>query len=120
MTELRESLQKTSGLRYVGVWVGLIVLTTLTFLLAKAPLGGWHLPVSIGIASVKAALIFLFFMHLVQSRGASRVAVLVALIFLGLLMSLTWADIRTRFPPTVPPGPYVPELGPSSDTLLPK
>ena len=39
------------------------------------------------------------------------VAMLVALIFVGLLMSLSWADIRTRFEPTVPPGPYVPELG---------
>ncbi len=114
MTELRETLQKTSVLRYVGVWIALVVLTTATFLLAKAPLGSWHLPVSIAIASGKAALIGFFFMHLVQSRGASRVALLVALIFLGLLMSLSWADIKTRFEPTVPPGPYVPALGPGA------
>jgi len=49
---------------YPAVWGTLIVLTVLTVLVAGVDLGGWNVPMAIAIATVKAALVALFFMHL--------------------------------------------------------
>src|SRR5262249_53258631 len=94
------------ALFYVAIWVGLVLLTTLTFLLHRAPLGWLHIPVALLIACAKSALIVWFFMHLSEHRGASRLALLVPLVFLVVLTLLSWPDLRTRFTPTGPPGPF--------------
>ena len=49
---------------YPAVWGALIVLTVVTVLVAGIELGGWNVPMAIAIATVKAALVALFFMHL--------------------------------------------------------
>lgn len=49
---------------YPAVWGMLIVLTVLTVLVAGVDLGGWNVPMAIAIATLKAALVALFFMHL--------------------------------------------------------
>jgi cytochrome c oxidase subunit 4 len=49
---------------YVAVFVSLIVFTVLTVLVAGMELGGLNVPLALAIATVKAALVGLFFMHL--------------------------------------------------------
>lgn len=49
---------------YPAVWGALIVLTVVTLLVAGIDLGGWNVPMAIAIATVKSALVGLFFMHL--------------------------------------------------------
>ena len=46
------------------VFVALIVFTVVTVLVAQVDLGGLNVPAAIIIATVKAALVGLFFMHL--------------------------------------------------------
>ncbi|MFQ5960836.1 MAG: cytochrome C oxidase subunit IV family protein [Candidatus Methylomirabilales bacterium] len=49
---------------YTAVFVGLIVFTVVTVVAAGIDLGGLNVPVAVIIATLKAALVGLFFMHL--------------------------------------------------------
>lgn len=82
---------------YVLTFVGLLVLTTLTLLLSFAPLGAWHVPTAMAIAAAKTLLVALFFMHLLEHRTTSWVAVLVSLLLAGTLIGLSVLDVASRF-----------------------
>jgi cytochrome c oxidase subunit 4 len=59
--------------------------------------GRWHLTAGLGIAAIKAALVALFFMHLIHSRAAPRAVAVVAVFWLvAVLVGLTMADYLTR------------------------
>jgi cytochrome c oxidase subunit IV len=91
--------------RYWVVWALLLVLTAVTLLTAKAihlP-SPWGIIVALIIATGKAALVALFFMHLWDHGGANRLVLVTALLFLALLMGLTVLDNATRFQLTNPP-----------------
>ncbi len=92
-----------SPIRYVVCWVALAVLTGLTFGLAHLELGRWALPVALAIAVSKAIIVALFFMHLWDERGVSRLVLVTATLFIALLAGLVVADVLTRFPLAVPP-----------------
>jgi len=82
--------------RYYAVFGALLALTLTTYLVADAPLGEWHVPVALGIAVVKAALVALIFMHLIQSTRLTWLVVAAGLFTLALLISFTLADYWTR------------------------
>ena len=97
--------------RFLGVWIALLVLTAATFGFHHIALGRAALPVALGIAAVKSALVVLFFMELWEHRGANRMVFVVSVLFLLLLMAFTVADVVTRFPlamPNAPAGPPIP------------
>ena len=81
---------------YLATWLALLALTAATFGLAFLPLGAFHVPVALLIAGTKGGLIVLFFMHLAEHRGTSRVTVLVWALLLATLVALTAADVATR------------------------
>jgi cytochrome c oxidase subunit 4 len=82
---------------YFAVFFALLVGTGLTVYAASLDLGPFNAPVALIIASVKATLVALFFMHV---KGASekltKMVVLGVLFFLLLLLGLTMADYATR------------------------
>jgi cytochrome c oxidase subunit 4 len=91
--------------RYVIVLVALLAGTILTYTAAKIHFSGpVHVAISLLIASVKGALVVLFFMHLWDQRGANRLVFVTSLVFVALLIGLTLADNATRFPLANPPG----------------
>ena len=91
--------------RYVAVWIALIVLTIGTWLASKVHLpGALHVTVALVIAIAKGALVALFFMHLWDQTGPSRLVFVTSLVFVALLIGLTMADYATRFPLANPPG----------------
>ena len=82
---------------YVGVWGVLVVLTVATWQLGtRGHLGSWSLPVALGIAMAKTALVAMFFMHLVEQPGARRVVLPVAALFLALLLGVSLVEAMTR------------------------
>ncbi len=90
---------------YLAVWVGLLVLTVLTYVLARIHLPGhWAVTVALLIALSKGTLVALFFMHLYYQAGANRLVFLTSLVFVALLIGLIIADNATRFPLANPPG----------------
>lgn len=90
--------------RYLLVWTGLMILTGLTWGLSSFHIpGGAGVAVALGIASVKGALVALFFMHLYDQRGPNRLVLVTSLVFVALLVGLTLLDNSTRFPLANPP-----------------
>jgi cytochrome c oxidase subunit IV len=66
-------------------------------------LGRWSLVLALGIAATKGTIVALFFMHLWDQRGASRLVLVTAALFVVVLSSLVVADVLTRFPSALPP-----------------
>src|SRR4051812_33285776 len=96
-TAVHEPSERGAG-HYAIVWAVLVGLTLVTWLLAKADLGSWSLPVALLIAAVKTSLVTVFFMHLLHEHGMSRLSLALALILLAALALLAVADAATRFP----------------------
>jgi cytochrome c oxidase subunit 4 len=82
---------------YVTVYVSLLLLTLLTVTLSQAAhLGAWEVPVALGIAGVKTALVGVFFMHLAQAGKLTWLILGAGLLFLAVMLALTFADYATR------------------------
>jgi cytochrome c oxidase subunit 4 len=81
---------------YLGVGVTLLALTAITVAISRIHLGPWNAVVALAIASLKALLVALFFMHLLYDRKIYMVVISVALVMLGILIALTMADILRR------------------------
>ena len=74
------------------VFVLLMVLTVATVSATWIDLGGWNLWIAMGIASVKAALVALYFMHLRYDHPFNALIFAAALLFLSLFLSLIMLD----------------------------
>ena len=75
----------------------LVVLTVLTVYTAKyVDLGQWNLALAMLIASAKACVVFLWFMHLKYDGWMNRVIVIGALVFLALMYGFSAIDLFTR------------------------
>jgi cytochrome c oxidase subunit 4 len=82
---------------YVGIWLALMAGTILTVVAAKIDLGPFNPIVALAIATTKAVLVVLFFMHVKYAHEKLTKLVIVAAIFFFLiLLSLTMADYSTR------------------------
>ena len=82
---------------YFAVFFALLVGTGLTVFAATLDLGRFNAAVALSIATVKATLVALFFMHVWHaSEKLTRLVVISALFFLLLLLGLTMTDYATR------------------------
>lgn len=84
----------------VGVFLALLVLTFLTVAAAWVDLGPLNLWIALGIATVKATLVALFFMHLLYDNRFNAFVFVVGLAFLALFISLTLMD-RGQYQPDI-------------------
>jgi len=74
------------------VWLALMVLTVLTVAAIKVDLGTWNLYLAMAIATVKAALVALYFMHLRYDKPFNAIIFLGALAFVLLFVSIILTD----------------------------
>lgn len=81
---------------YAFVFIGLIALTVLTTAVAFVDLGPFSVVVALAIACCKMLLVALFFMHLRHSTKLMRLVVLGGLLWLGILLTFTLADVFSR------------------------
>ncbi len=81
---------------YAAVFAGLLVLTVVTVAIAKMDLGGWNAVVAVGIASLKASLVALFFMHLLYDEKIMLFIFLSGIFFISLFIILTLFDTARR------------------------
>ena len=82
---------------YFAVLFALLVGTGLTVYAANLDLGRYNAVVALGIATIKATLVALFFMHVWHaSEKLTKLVVIAALFFLLLLLGLTMSDYATR------------------------
>ena len=81
---------------YAAVWIVLLILTGVTTTVAYVDLGAFSVVVAMTIAVVKMLLVALFFMHLRHSTHLTRLVVAGGLIWLLILLALSFADFATR------------------------
>jgi cytochrome c oxidase subunit IV len=81
---------------YIIVWIALLILTVLTWGVSYINLGMGNVAVALLIASLKAALVALFFMHLRYENRLVWAFALVPLLFLALIIFGTLADTLSR------------------------
>lgn len=82
----------------LGVFLALLVLTGVTVAATWIDLGDWNLLVAMGIATVKAALVALFFMHLRYDNPFYGLILCTALFFVAVFIALTLLDTREYQP----------------------
>ena len=81
---------------YYIIYFALVALTLLTCALSFVPQVGWHATVGLGIASVKAGLIAVFFMHILTADRLPWLTLLAGLLWFSILLGLTLSDYLTR------------------------
>ena len=81
---------------YIFVFVALAAGTLLTWFASTVDLGWMNTPIALVIATTKAALVILFFMHVIYSTRLTWVVVIGSFVWLGVLFVLTFADYLTR------------------------
>lgn len=86
----------TPKLTYFSVGAVLLILTVITYQIAFINLGPWSTVVALGIATSKALLIVLFFMHARYSTGLTWLVIVAAVAWLALLVVGTMDDFVTR------------------------
>jgi cytochrome c oxidase subunit 4 len=96
MSEHEEHTSRSQGF-YIRIGILLLALTATTVGAAFVNLGPFNPVIALLIATIKATLVVLFFMHV---KGASEkltgVVIVSGLFFLGILLSLSLADYLTR------------------------
>lgn len=85
-----------SAFPYVVVFLALLALTALTVFAAAIDLGPWNVVLALGIATTKAALVVLIFMHVRFLKGFMRVVVASGFVWFGIFVLLTLGDVLTR------------------------
>ncbi|HEX8236442.1 MAG TPA: cytochrome C oxidase subunit IV family protein [Abditibacteriaceae bacterium] len=83
-------------LTYIKIIVVLMVLLIITVLAANIEMGVLNVPIAIAIATVKAVLIMMYFMHLKYSSKLVWIFAGVAFVFVGIMFALTLSDYFTR------------------------
>jgi cytochrome c oxidase subunit IV len=81
---------------YVGIFLALICFTLLTVAASDLPLGKMNLVVAVVIASMKASLVVLFFMHLRYDSRFHAMILVVSLLFIGVFFAYTMNDTERR------------------------
>lgn len=86
---------------YIAVFFGLLFFTALTVGVSYIHLGRANLAVAVVIASLKAALVCVMFMHLKDDKRFNSLVLVAAITFIGIFFALTMDDTnyRTRLDP---------------------
>jgi cytochrome c oxidase subunit 4 len=80
----------------VVIFVWLMVLLFATVAASYMPLGVLHFPVAMTIATAKAILIVLFFMHALHSHRLTLIISVASLMWLMIMMVFTLGDYLSR------------------------
>ncbi len=84
---------------YLRIWIGLMILTAITVFVYNFDFGPLNIVVAMTVATIKASLVVLFFMHLKYDKPFHAVAFGIGIVFFGLLLGLTLLDIQSRTDP---------------------
>lgn len=76
----------------VAVFVALMALTALTVAVSYFDFGEVNLLVALGVATVKATLVALYFMHLRYDKPFNAIIFVIGIAFLGLFLGITMLD----------------------------
>jgi cytochrome c oxidase subunit 4 len=81
---------------YVVIFLALLVGTALTVWASFLELGPWNPIIALAIATAKATLVVLFFMHVKYSTKLTKLTVFAGIFTFMILVSMTLADYISR------------------------
>ena len=82
---------------YIGIWLALLVGTGLTVAAALVDMGPFNPIVALAIATTKAILVVLFFMHVKYAHERlTKLVIIAGIFFFLILLALSMADYSTR------------------------
>ena len=83
---------------YGAIFLALLIGTSLTVWAAFQNFGPFNIVIALGIATMKATLVVLYFMHARYSPKRTQLVIVCAIFWLAIMLSLTLADYQTRQP----------------------
>ena len=96
MSENGHSEHIVSPATYIGIILVLMLLTAITVAAAFVNLGRFNIVVALAIATVKATLVVLFFMHAKYSPKRTKMVILAGIFWLMILLFMTLSDYASR------------------------
>jgi cytochrome c oxidase subunit 4 len=81
---------------YVVILIALLVGTALTVWASYVDLGFWNPIIALAIATTKAMLVVLFFMHVWYSNKLTKLAIIAGVFMFLVLISMTLTDYISR------------------------
>jgi cytochrome c oxidase subunit 4 len=81
---------------YFAVWIALLVLTVITVAVSYVDMKNVTVLTAMIIASAKAMLVLLYFMHIRFERPLYSVMIAAAMIIYGIFVALTFLDYMNR------------------------
>jgi cytochrome c oxidase subunit 4 len=91
---------KAEAAVYLKTLISLLVLTGITVAASYVNFGAFNVVVALTIATIKATLVALFFMHLLHDKPVNGLIAAAGFVFLGLFLMFTLLDFDTRENPT--------------------
>jgi len=81
---------------YLKIWISLLVLTVVTVSASYVEFGTFNILIAMLIATIKATLVGLFFMHLKYDNRVNQVVFASSFVFLFIFVALTLSDVMFR------------------------
>jgi len=81
---------------YLAIFLTLMAGTAATVWAAYQNFGPYNIVIALGIATFKATLVVLYFMHARYSPKRTQLVIVCAIFWLAILLTLTLADYKTR------------------------
>jgi len=81
---------------YFAIFASLMVGTAITVWAAFQNFGPFNIVIALGIATVKATLVVLYFMHARYSPKRTHLVIICAVFWLAIMLALTLTDYQSR------------------------
>ena len=85
-----------------AVWITLLIFTYLTVAATQLDLGSGNLILALGIATIKASLVALYFMHLRYDHPFHGIILISALMFVMIFIVIALIDTQSYNPSLIP------------------
>jgi cytochrome c oxidase subunit 4 len=118
---------KAEAAVYAKSLITLLILTAITVGVSYINFGAMNVVVALTIATIKASLVALFFMHLLHDKPVNGLIAAAGFLFLGLFLMFTLLDFDTRenpqpfnmHPQLAAPAPAATTPAPAATTTAP-
>jgi cytochrome c oxidase subunit IV len=96
LEESRVSKHIVSPVVYIVIFASLMLGTAITIWAAFQNFGKFNIVIALAIATIKAILVVLYFMHARYSPKRTQLVIVCSVFWLAIMLALTLADYDTR------------------------
>ncbi len=90
---------KAETVKYLMTLVALLILTAITVGASYINFGSGNIVIALSIATVKATIVGLIFMHLLHDKPVNAVIAVAGFVFLGIFLMFDFIDVDSRTNP---------------------